>query len=495
MGTPIPTNAARFSLAEILEATGGTVRAPGDLERAGTLSSVSTDTRTLASGALFVALRGEAFDAHDHLAAAAASGARAAIVERVVPAPAGLAIIEVKSSLDALGALGRVHARRWRALGGERRIVGVTGSAGKTTTRVAIRALLEQLRPGEVLATRGNLNNRVGLPMVLFGLQETHRLAVVEMGMNQPGEIEALASVAEADAGVVTLVAAAHVEGVGSIEGVAHEKGALFRALSPAGIAIANGDDSRVMAEMERSPARRRVRYGRAEGLEVRVVAREPEGLTLSRVTIERPDGSRIVFRTPLIGEAGALACAAAVAVVEGLLGEPVSGEVAEAAFGRADVGGGGGRLVPRLLGGDVAVIDDTYNANPASSCASIRTAAELARASGRRLVLVLGAMFELGHESERGHDEVGRAAAGSGAAEVFAVHGDARRISDRASASGLPARFYETSAEAAPAVVASVRPGDLLLVKGSRGVGTERVVRALVEVRGAEGSGAEVEP
>jgi UDP-N-acetylmuramoyl-tripeptide--D-alanyl-D-alanine ligase len=140
-----------------------------------------------------------------------------------------------------------------------------------------------------------------------------------------------------------------------------------------------------------------------------------------------------------------------------------------------------------------VAVIDDSYNANPASSCASIRTAAELARASGRRLVLVLGAMFELGHESERGHDEVGRAAAASGAAEVFAVHGDARRIADHASAAGLPARFYATSAEAAPAVVAAVRPGDLLLVKGSRGVGTERVVRALVEARGAEARDAEV--
>jgi len=487
MGTPIPQNRAYFQAGELLIATEGEL-VDGSVLRMGALSGVSTDTRTLEPGALFVALRGETFDGHDHLQAAAKAGARAALVERDVQAPEGLYLIRVRSTLDALGRLAKKHVANWRARGGERRIVGVTGSAGKTTTRVAISALLEQLRPGEVLATRGNLNNRVGLPMVLLGLEEKHRLAVVEMGMNQPGEIEALASVAEADVGVVTLVAAAHVEGVGSIEGVAHEKGALFRALSPEGIAIANGDDPRVFAEMMRSPARRRLRYGTAEGADIRVVERKPEGLSLSRVTLERPDGSRTSFKTPLIGEAGALACAAAVAVAESRLGVRVSGETVEAAFARADVGGGGGRLVPRLLGGDVAVIDDSYNANPASSCASIRTAAELARASGRRLVLVLGAMFELGHESERGHDEVGRAAAASGAAEVFAVHGDARRISDLASASGLPARFYATSAEAAPAVVASVRPGDLLLVKGSRGVGTERVVRALVEARGAEG-------
>jgi UDP-N-acetylmuramoyl-tripeptide--D-alanyl-D-alanine ligase len=489
MGTKIPQNAARFRIREVLEVTGGALRAPGKLGLDDALTSVSTDTRTLVPGALFVALRGETFDAHEHLAAASAAGAQVALVERAASAPTDLAIVEVPSTLAALGALGRAHARAWRALPGERRIVGVTGSAGKTTTRVAIGALLEQLRPGEVHATRGNLNNRVGMPMVLFGLEAKHRLAVVEMGMNQPGEIDALASAAEPDVAVVTLVAAAHVEGVGSIMGVAREKGALFRALAPSGIAIGNGDDGRVVAEMERTPAQRRLRYGTAEGVDVRITARRPEGLTLSRVTLARPDGSEITFTTPLIGEAGALACAAAVAVAEAALDVRVSSGVADKAFARADVGGGGGRLVPRSLGGDVALIDDSYNANPASSCASVRAAAELAKVSGRRLVLVLGAMYELGEESARGHEEVGRAAASSGAAEVIAIGGDASRIAEQAEKIGLPARFFSTSAEAAPAVVASVRPGDLLLIKGSRGVGTERVVRALVDARGAASS------
>jgi UDP-N-acetylmuramoyl-tripeptide--D-alanyl-D-alanine ligase len=495
MATAIPENKARFTLDEVLTATGGSLVVQGSARET---TSVSTDTRTIEPGALFVALRGDSFDAHDRIAEAATKGARVAIVERDVTAPPGMGIVRVGSTLDALGALARRHVERWRAGGRARGIIAITGSAGKTTTRVATAALLEAcFSPSEILATAGNLNNRVGLPMMVFCLEDRHLCAVLEMGMNQPGEIDALAAIASPNISVVTLVAAAHVEGLGSIEGVAHEKGALFRSLSVDDVAIGNGDDPRVVAQMTACRAKKRIRYGASEGVDLRIVERRPEGLTSSRVTLERRDGSRISFRTPLLGEAGAYASAAAVAVLEEVLalGEPPRArpELLEKAFAQADVGGGAGRLVPRLLGRDVVVIDDSYNANPASSAASIRTATELARASNRRLVLVLGAMYELGIESERGHDEVGRVAGASGAALVFAIGGEARRIADRAIEAGIESRFFPTSADAAASVAAAVRPSDLVLVKGSRGVGTEKVVRALELALGQGASQVEV--
>jgi UDP-N-acetylmuramoyl-tripeptide--D-alanyl-D-alanine ligase len=483
MGTPIPHNRAAFTLAEIAGATGGEVLSPGALGDAAAVG-VSTDTRVLERGAAFVALRGASFDGHAMLDTAAAAGASVAVVERDVDAPAELAIVRVGSTLDALGALARAHARRWRALGGERRMVAITGSAGKTTTRIAVAALLGRMRPGSVHATYGNLNNLVGAPMVLLGLEAQHRFAVVEVGTNKPGEIAALASIVEPDVAVLTLVAAAHVEGLGSLDGVAEEKGALLRVLAEDGVAVGNGDDPRVARELARSAARRRITYGFGEACDVRVVERVPVGLHRARLRVERAgQPSRSArFETPLVGEAGGFACAAAVAVAEALFDEPVTSELAGEAFAGAEVGGGAGRLVPRLFEDGLAVIDDSYNANPASSCASIRTAAEIARATGRRLVLVLGEMRELGVESARGHDDVGRAAAASGAAAIVAVVGEAKRIAERAREAGAEAVFVGDVGAAAATVLSAVRPGDLVLVKGSRGVATERVVRALAD-------------
>jgi len=492
MATPIPANQARFTLAEILAATGGELFR-GDVAA---VRAVSTDTRAITPGACFVALRGEVHDGHAHLAAALDRGATLAIVEREVDAPAGLAIVRVRDTLAALGDLARAHTRRWRALGGRRAVVGITGSAGKTTTRVAVSALLDRLFPGEIHGTSGNLNNRVGVPVVLLGLTPQHRVAVVEMGMNVPGEIAELCRIAEPDAGVITLIAAAHTEGLGSIDAVAAEKGALSLALRTDGVALGNGDDARVRAQIERSPAARRCLYGRAEDAAVRIAAREPVGMTGSRVTLDRAGSSRgggapITFDTPLLGEAGALASAAAVAVAEIALGARVSAELCAEAFARADVGAGAGRLVPRVFASGLAVIDDTYNANPASTCASIRAAAEIARATGRRLVLVLGEMKELGAESASGHDEVGRAAAASGAAEVFAVGGgDGPRIAARTVEGGTRAAHADRVDDVAALVKLAAGANDLVLVKGSRSIGTERVVAALAaDHEGAGGS------
>jgi UDP-N-acetylmuramoyl-tripeptide--D-alanyl-D-alanine ligase len=492
MGTPIPLNAAAFVVEDILRITSGTLVSSGGVGPDETIVSISTDTRTLTPGSLFIALPGERFDGHDYLETAVKNGARAALVERDVLAPAGLTLIRVPSTLAALGQLATAHLERWKNLVGTRQIVAITGSAGKTTTRVAIAAMLGKIYPGMVHATKGNLNNLVGLPMVAFELTNQHHFAVLEMGMNTPGEIAQLAAIAKPDVAVVTLVAAAHVEGVGSIDGVAHEKGALYRALGPTGIAIGNGDDDRVMLQRNGSSAPTNISYGTREDVDLRIVMRNPEGLTASRVKLARRDGSSIEFVTPLIGEAGAYACAAAVAVAEAICGERMTSPIVEAAFEDADVGGGAGRLLPRTLGNGVIVIDDSYNANPASAAASIRTAAELARTADKRLVLVLGAMYELGVEATNGHDHVGRVAGSSGAAMVFAIGGDAQRIADRAAEVGIPSKFFPTSTTAAPSVVEAVRPGDLVLVKGSRGVGTEKIVRELSLAFGERATPAE---
>ena len=491
MATPIPRNAARFTLAEILDLTRGVITSAAAPSLATETVAVSTDTRALTKGAVFVALHGDLHDGHAHLEAAARVGASVALVERDIPAPAGLAVVRVQSTLIALGDLARAHARRWRALGGDRKLVAITGSAGKTTTRVAVAALLEHLCPGAVHGGQGNLNNRIGVPMVLLGLGPEHTIGVIEMGMNRPGEIAELCRIAEPEIGVVTLIAVAHTELVGSIDCVAFEKNALFRALPEDGVAIGNGDDPRVREGILTSRARRRIFYGRAPGSLVKIVTRELRGLDRSQIRLDAGARSEVSFVTPLLGEAGALASAAAVAVVDLALGLPLTSAICAEAFARADVGAGAGRLVPRLFGSGLAVIDDSYNANPASMISSIRAAAELAASTGRRLVLVLGEMRELGAESAPGHDEVGRAAAESGAAQVFAIAGDAARIAARAAEAGALASFTDRVDDAAALVLLAVRPQDLVLVKGSRSIGTERLISALAEAHGGIAGGA----
>ena len=474
MATPIPTNRAAFSIEEIVRATGGEVITPGPSGVVG----ISTDTRTLREGACFIALRGEVHDGHAHLDAAVRAGAGIAIVDRPVQAPAGVGVVRVRDTLVALGDLARAYTRRWKAGREGRHVVGITGSAGKTTTRIAIAALLAACapEPENVHGAAGNLNNRIGVPMVLLGLEPRHGVAVIEMGMNQPGEIAELCRIAEPDVGVVTLIAAAHTEGVGSIEAVAEEKGALFRALPGDGVAIGNADDPRVRAAIERSPARRKVLYGHAAESDYRIASRETIGMDSARVRVGDVD-----FTTPLLGEAGALACGAAIAVVERAFGKHVDGALGTRAFAGVDLRSGAGRLSPRIVAGDLAIIDDSYNANPASMCASIRAASEIARATGRRLLLVLGEMRELGAVSGAGHDEVGRAAGASGAAEVFAVGGgEAPRIAARAAEGGVRASYTERVEDVAALVKVAARSGDLVLVKGSRSTATERVVAAL---------------
>jgi UDP-N-acetylmuramoyl-tripeptide--D-alanyl-D-alanine ligase len=477
MATPIPTNHARFTPAEVARATGGTLVRDGR-----PLGGVSTDTRTIVPGALYVALRGDAFDGHRFLPQAAASGAGGVLISAAGDLPSSGAVVRVPETRAALGALGRFHRDRWAAAG-NRRVVAVGGSAGKTTTTRAIAALLEVLRPGEVHATPGNLNNDVGLPMTLLLLDEHHHLAAVEVGTSHRGEIARLAAVARPDAAVLTLVAAEHTEGIGSLEDVAEEEGDLLAALSPEGIAVGNGDDPRVVAQVERSPAARKVLYGFGGACALRAVAREPRGLDGSLLRVVSDGSGPVDYVVPLPGEAGSLAALAALATARELLGAPVPPEALREALRRVAAVRDGRFAVETLADGTV-LLDDTYNSNTGSALSSLRTARELADHLGRRLVLVLGEMREMGPLAAREHAEVARAAVAAGPALLVAVNGEAARFAREAEDAGIPSAFFASGEEAVPRVVAAVRPGDVVLVKASRGVRLETVASALRSAR-----------
>jgi UDP-N-acetylmuramoyl-tripeptide--D-alanyl-D-alanine ligase len=462
---------------EIARATGGRVVKDGKPS-----FGVFTDSRAVTRGSAFVALAGDKFDGHAFLDQAASLGARTLVVSRDTEV-GDAAIVRVADTRRALGAMARLHRTRWGS-SGARSLVAITGSAGKTTTKTVLAKMLDAVAPGAVHASAGNLNNDIGVPMTLLGLESAHKYAVVEVGTNARGEIENLASIALPDVGVLTLVAAAHTEGLGTVEDVAHEKGALFAGLSAKGLAVANADDVLAKGELARSTGAHVRTYGFSAGTDYRIALRSPLGTRGSRLRIERGAGGAVETDSPLLGDAGALAVAASLAVVEWLTGRALGeDELAAALSGIA--AGGDGRLAPLALDDGTLVVDDSYNANPASMRSSITVAAELALQEKRRLVLVLGEMRELGALSASEHEALGRFAAAQKAAHVIAIGGDARLVADEVTRAGRAATFAPDAERALPVAAAEVAAGDLVLVKGSRSIATEKVVKALVERSG----------
>ena len=468
MAGGLPENRARFTLGEVAAATSGVLSPATAAERE--VLGVQTDSRAALAGKLFVALSGERFDGHTFVSDAVKTGAAALLVEREVPDP-GVPVVRVPSTLAALGALAGAHRGRFAG-----RLVGIAGSAGKTTTRSAVGALLELVAPGAVHQTHGNLNNAIGVPLVLLGLEAEHRFAVVEIGTNAPGEVALLTAMAAPDAGVLTLIGIEHSEGLGDLDGIEREEGALFAGLLAGGIALGNADDVRVARQLERAPGARRVRYGFAETAEIRCLARSTDALR-QRLTIAVA-GRRLELELSLLGDAGVYAALAAVAVTHALGLELPDAPSISLALSRA---GEPGRLEVHELADGTVVLDDAYNSNPASALASLKTAAELARERRARLVVVLGEMRELGALSAREHTRVGEAVGQSGAAELVAVSGDARLFVAAAKSAGIAGEFAVDAEAALAAVRGRLRPGDVVLVKASRGVRCERVVAGLV--------------
>ncbi|RIX40999.1 MAG: UDP-N-acetylmuramoyl-tripeptide--D-alanyl-D-alanine ligase [Rhodocyclales bacterium GT-UBC] len=424
------------------------------------LNGVSTDTRGVAAGQLFIALRGERFDAHDFLAPAVASGAAALLVADESKVPAGVPAVVVADTRLALGAL----AAAWRAAF-SLPVIAVTGSNGKTTTKEMVAAILKAAFGDAVLATRGNLNNDIGLPLTLLGLNASHRAAVIEMGMNHPGEIAYLAPIGAPTVALVTNAQRAHLEGMGDLDEVAREKGSIFSGLLNNGIAVVNADDH--YADFWRNMAKpHTVRsFGidqaadvqgvvHLHGLETQLELQAPEGQAALRLGIPGRHNARNAV-------AAAAACLAA--------GLPMAAVQA----GLESFSGVKGRLQRRAGKNGADILDDTYNANPDSVRAGIDV---LASTIGRKL-LVLGDMGEIGEASGQYHDEIGGYAKSQGIDRLFAL-GDAAQQAVRNFGEG--ARHYCNVDKLIAAVDKELGPDTTVLVKGSRFMKMERVADAL---------------
>jgi len=428
------------------------------------VAAVGTDSRSLPPASLFVALRGERFDGHAFVREVAAAGAAAVVVDArgdEMLGDLGVPRLVVPDTLAALGDM--AHAVR-QELG--KPVVAVTGSNGKTTTKEMLASILAERGP--VHRTRGNLNNLIGLPLTLFAWPSEAWAGVLEMGMSAPGEIARLCAIADPDVGVITMVGPAHLAGLGTLDNVGRAKAELFAGLRADATAVINADDpvlARVAVPLLGKQRRLTFGAGRAD---VQVTSHAP---TFAGLRVElRLDGGSLEVELPLVGPHNALNAAAAAAAAHALGLTP-----AQIQSGLAKVSVPGGRLrLLRDLAGGVNVIDDTYNANPASMRAAFSTLASLA--TGRR-VAVLGDMLELGAESQALHAEVGAAAAAAGITDLFALGEQAMEIAKSARAAGTDARAFATLDELLPALLRVVRAGDWLLVKGSRGMKMERVV------------------
>lgn len=427
------------------------------------------DSRRVEGGELFFALRGARNDGHQFVAEAARSGASAVVVEREIEPIEGAAVIRVAETLLALHALTRELRSR-----AARRLLAITGSVGKTTTKDLTAAVLAERY--SVVKSPGNLNNLYGFPLALLNATEGNQWMVAEMGMSTPGELRQLSLIARPDVAVFTNVRPVHLEFFANVEEIAEAKAELLVGVPADGVVIANADDPAVV-RIARRHRGRSVGFGLSADAEVRAEAisvRGEGGGTEFELVSEH---GRQEIRLPLHGRYNvynALAAAAA--------GLTLGVSLARVAHALSSATSAEGRGVLHRLSGGAVVIDDSYNSNPEALKRALEAAAEL---PARRRWAVLGDMLELGPRAPEFHREAGRVAAALGFAPIFAV---GEMASELASGAGKGVSHCFADAESAidPAVC-EVRPGDLVLIKGSRGIELDRVVKALLDARGGE--------
>jgi UDP-N-acetylmuramoyl-tripeptide--D-alanyl-D-alanine ligase len=461
----------RWTLEEVAGALG--VSAPGGLDPLARLAGVSIDSRTVARGQLFVAIHGPRHDGHDHVVAAMESGALAGIVaaDRVngFSEPYRSKLYAVPDTLAALQGLAQAVRTRWG-----RRLAAVTGSAGKTTTKEILAALLASRF--RVLKSEGNLNNEFGLPLQLLRIEDEDKAAVVELGMSHAGELRRLAEIARPDVGVVTRVAPVHLEFFASVEEIALAKRELIEGLSGReSVAVLNADDPRVSRFAEVAPGRV-LTFGVSEHADFRAENIQDRGLDGTEFDFVS-GGNRARLKLPLAGRhnvSNAVAALAAASVWG--FGAAEAKEV----LPKLEATGMRGRVVH--YGAGFTVINDCYNSNPVALAAMVELLANTP-VCGRH-ILAAGEMLELGPASGELHREAGRAAAAGGKLDwIVGAQGNAESLVRGAVDAGQPAsraRFFPTSSEAAAFIENLVERGDVLLVKGSRGVKMERIVEAL---------------
>jgi UDP-N-acetylmuramoyl-tripeptide--D-alanyl-D-alanine ligase len=418
------------------------------------VSGWSVDTRTQNPGDVYFALRGPQHDGHDFVEKAVANGAAAVVVEWGRPPGLPTNSISVPDTWIALQQLAKWARQNW----GER-VVAVTGSAGKTTTKDAIAHLLSVSLP--VGKTIGNLNNHVGVPLSILRLPGDARAAVLEMGMNHAGEIRDLAAIARPDIGVVTNVGYAHVEFFEGIDGVAAAKRELIEGLAPDGVAVLNADDARVAAFAGMHPGRS-VTFGFSQSADVRA-----EGVEM------RADGSSfrvgdVSFETALTGRHSVMNLLAAITVAMEFGIAPERLREAVRTFSAGKMRG------ERIEHNGIVIWNDCYNSNPEAARSMLDVLSETPAA---QRIAVLGEMLELGSSAEALHRQVGRHAAQRGIDLLVGVRGSARAMVSAAEEAGLLSVYFEDAAEAGEYARSVARPGDAVLFKGSRGVKVERAL------------------
>ena len=456
-------------LDELLAAVGGRLQGPTSVT---SIIGASVDSRRVSPGSCYIALRGERVDGHDYVVEAVRAGAVAALVDRPVELPSDLdaAIVTVADPLMALQEL----AAWWRARFAVR-VVGITGSTGKTIAKEVVADVLS--RTLATLRNEGNLNSETGLPMTLLRLDATHEAAVLEMSMYTTGEIARLAEIARPEVGVVLAVHPAHLERAGSIERIAQAKAELPAALPSDGLAVLNADDARVAAMRDVTAAAVRT-FGLSPNADVRAEEVVSHGLAGTEFTLRAPWATRRL-RSGSPGRHLVPHALAAAAVAE-RFAVPLD-EVAEALEA--------GSHAPHRMhvihaSSGVILVDDTYNASPVSVSAALAFLAETPVAPGRRRLAVIGDMLELGPDEERLHREIGTLAAGCVDA-IVTVGERGRWIAESAEEAGAARVLRADDADEAALVVErdlAPGPGDLLLFKASRGIGLERAVERLGE-------------
>ncbi|MBV8467358.1 MAG: UDP-N-acetylmuramoyl-tripeptide--D-alanyl-D-alanine ligase [Burkholderiales bacterium] len=456
-----------LTLDELARALDGTLVGDGHAK----FARVNSDSRSVGAGDLFVALVGEHFDGNNFAEMAIHHGAAAALVTRGRQWPVGHNLVEVDDTLVALGRLGAYWRSRF-----DLPVVGITGTNGKTSVKEMLAAVLRhQVGEEGVLATAGNLNNQIGLPLMLSRIRSAHRYAVLEMGMNHFGEIRYLTKLAKPQVALVNNAGAGHLEFLGSIEGVARAKGEIYEGLAGDGIVVFNADDDHAGYWRGLAQGRRVLDFGlndaavRASKVEV--------GPLESRFTLHTPQGEALVtLRVPGLHNVRNALAAAAAATALGL-------GVADIAAGLATYGGTKGRLQQKRAANGALVIDDTYNANPNS----MRAAIDVLAAQRAPRILALGDMGEVGAEIATAHHDVCAYARTAGIEHLFTT---GEQMQEAVVAFGPNGLWFADHASLAAAVTEKMTATSTVLVKGSRFMRMERVVDALTNpanVAGAE--------
>ena len=472
---PETRNPIPWTTAEIIEATGGELLL-GNFKHS--FLGISIDSRKISEDDLFVAIKGEVHDGHSFTGNVIRHGVSGLLIDRTktdkLPGKesikSGIVCITVNDTTEALGNLAAFNRKRSNVA-----VVAITGSNGKTSTR---KMTADVVSPRFcTLSTSGNLNNLIGLPLTLLNLSLNHRWAVLELGMNRPGEIKRLAEICSPDIGVITNIGPAHLEGLGSLDAVMQAKGELLEKIKPNGTAVLNADDPRLL-QLADYTSRNVLLFGMGKNAAIRALSVKVKGSDLS-FTLMLPDESILVYlKTPAVFMVSNALAAAAVCYLLGLT-------IREIKDGLEDFKPVKARMNILKTGKGINIIDDTYNANPDSMKEAINTLMSLK--GNNRGVLVAGDMLELGEHAESMHRNIGRIAAGSDIAMLYVTGQFAQTVAAGAMDEDMDSHdiFTGTKQEILEVITGRLSPGDCILVKGSRGMAMETIVQGLLDWAG----------